>query len=81
MPLALGASSLLLLGSASIHTLSLQGRLRVAAHQQRAVGADQLRSVAQAFVAASQGPQACLLPLPSVAWEAARSACPRPRTV
>ena len=76
MPLALGASSLLLLGSASIHTLSLHGRLRVAAHQQRAAGADQLRSAAQAFVAAAQGPQACLLPLPSVAWEAARSACP-----
>ena len=76
MPLALGVSSLLLLGSASIHTLSLQGRLRAAAHQQRAAGADQLRSAAQAFAAAAQGPQACLLPLPSVAWEAARSACP-----
>ena len=76
MPLALGVSSLLLLGSASIHTLSLQGRLRAAAHQQRAAGADRLRSAAQAFAAAAQGPQACLLPLPSVAWEAARSACP-----
>ena len=76
MPLALGVSSLLLLGSASIHTLSLQGRLRAAAYQQRAAGADRLRSAAQAFAAAAQGPQACLLPLPSVAWEAARSACP-----
>ena len=77
MPLALGVSSLLLLGSASIHTLSLQGRLRAAAHQQRAAGADQLRSAAQAFAAAAQGPQACLLPLPSAAWEAASSACPQ----
>ena len=76
MPLALGVSSLLLLGSASIHTLSLQGRLRVAAHQQRAAGADRLRSAAQAFAAAAQGPQACLLSLPSMAWEVAPSTCP-----
>ena len=76
MPLALGASSLLLLGSASIHTLSLQGRLRAAADQQRAARADQLRSAAQAFAAAAQGPQACLLLLPSAAWEARPSACP-----
>ena len=76
MPLALGVSSLLLLGSASIHTLSLQGRLRAAAHQQRAAGADQLRSAAQAFAAVAQGPQACLLSLPSSAWESARTTCP-----
>ena len=76
LPLALGASFLLLLGSASIHTLSLQGRLRVRAHQQRAAGADQLRSAAQAFAAAAQGPHNCLLALPSIAWDRARSTCP-----
>lgn len=76
LPLALGVSSLLLLGSASIHTLSLQGRLRAAAHQQRAAGADQLRSAAQAFAAAAHGPHSCLLALPSIAWDRARSTCP-----
>ena len=76
LPLALGVSSLLLLGSASIHTLSLQGRLRAAADQQRTAGADQLRSAAQVFAAAAQGPQSCLLALPSIAWDRARSACP-----
>lgn len=76
LPLALGASFLLLLGSASIHTLSLQGRLRVRAHQQRAAGADQLRSAAQAFAAAAQGPHNCLLALSSIAWDRARSICP-----
>lgn len=76
LPLALGVSSLLLLGSASIHTLSLQGRLRAATDQQRAAGADQLRSAAQAFAAAAQGPQTCLLSLPSTAWDSARTTCP-----
>ena len=76
LPLALGVSSLLLLGSASIHTLSLQGRLRAAAHQQRAAGADQLRSAAQAFAAAAHGPHSCLLASSSIAWDRARSTCP-----
>ena len=75
LPLALTASAVLLLGSASLHTLSLQKRLRIHASSQREQGADQLRSAAQAFVAASRGPEACLLQWPSLDWPAAVHAC------
>ena len=75
LPLALTASAVLLLGSASIHTLSLQKRLRIHASSQREHGADQLRSAAQAFVVASRGPQACFLHWPSLDWPAAVHAC------
>jgi len=75
MPLAITASAVLLLGSASIHTLSLQKRLRLHASGQREQSADQLRSAAQAFVVASRGPQACLLQWPSHDWPAAVHDC------
>ncbi len=61
LPLTLTASAVLLLGSASLHTLSLQKRLRVHATHQREQVADLLRSGAQAFVVAARGPEACLL--------------------
>ena len=66
---------MLLLGSASIHTLSLQKRLRVHASSQREQGADQLRSAAQAFVVATRGPEACLLQWPSLDWPVAVQGC------
>jgi len=66
LPLALTASAVLLLGSASIHTLSLKGRLRVQAAMERDQSADQLRSAAQAFTTMSTGSQGCLLLWPSV---------------
>ena len=75
LPLALTASAVLLLGSASLHTLSLQKRLRVHASSQREQGADQLRSSAQAFVVASRGPDACLLRWPSFEWSGGAQAC------
>ena len=68
LPLALSVSAVLLLGSASIHTLSLQKRLRIHATSQREQGADQLRSAAQAFAAAASGEDACLLQWPSLNW-------------
>ena len=68
MPLAVTASAVLLLGSASLHTLSLQKRIRVHASSQREQGADQLRSAAQAFVGATRGPEACLLQWSSLDW-------------
>ena len=68
LPLTLTASVVLMLGSASIHTLSLQKRIRIHASHQREQGADQLRSAAQAFVVAARGPQACLLQWPSLDW-------------
>ena len=75
LPLALTASAVLLLGSASIHTLSLQKRLRIHASTQHAQVADQLRSAAQAFVVASRGPDACLLQWPSLDWAVSTHAC------
>ena len=75
LPLALTASAVLLLGSASIHTLSLQKRLRVHASSQREQVADQLRSAAQAFVVATSGPEACLLQWSSLEWSGGAQAC------
>ncbi len=75
LPLALTASAVLLLGSASIHTLSLQQRLSVHSSHQREQGADQLRSSAHAFVVASRGPDACLLRWPSLEWSSAAQSC------
>ena len=75
LPLSLTASAVLLLGSASIHTLSLQKRLRVHASSQREQVADQLRSAAQAFVVATRGPEACLLQWPSLDWPGAVHGC------
>ncbi len=68
LPLALTASAVLLLGSASIHTLSLKGRLRLQAAMERDQSADQLRSAAQAFTTMATGSQGCLLLWPSLDW-------------
>ena len=75
LPLALSASAVLLLGSASIHTLSLKGRLRVQAAIDQDQSADQLRSAAQAFTTLATGAQACLLLWPSVEWVLRKSSC------
>ena len=75
LPLALTASAVLLLGSASLHTLSLQKRLRIQASSQREQGADQLRSAAQAFASAGRGPEACLLQWSSLEWPGAVHDC------
>ena len=75
LPLALTASAVLLLGSASVHTLTLQKRLRVHASSQREQVADQLRSSAQAFVVASRGQDSCLLRWPSFEWSGGAQAC------
>ena len=75
LPLALSASAVLLLGSASIHTLTLQGRLRLQAAFERDQSADQLRSVAQAFSTMATGAQACLLLWPSVDWIVRQNSC------
>ncbi len=75
LPLALTASAVLLLGSASIHTLSLQKRFRIHASTQREQFADQLRSAAQAFVVATRGPEACLLQWSSLDWPGVARGC------
>lgn len=75
LPLALTASAVLLLGSASIHTLSLKGRLRLKSAIEREQSADQLRSAAQAFTTMATGAEACLLLWPSVDWNLRRYSC------
>ena len=75
LPFALSASAVLLLGSASLHTLSLQKRLRIHASSQREQRADQLRSAAQAFVVATRGPEACLLQWSSLDWTGVAHGC------
>ncbi|QNJ31070.1 hypothetical protein SynPROS91_00670 [Synechococcus sp. PROS-9-1] len=75
LPLALTASAVLLLGSASVHTLSLQKRLRVHASSYREQVADQLRSAAQAFAAAASGEDACFLQWPSFEWSGGAQVC------
>ena len=75
LPLALTASAVLLLGSASIHTLSLKGRLRLKSAIQREQSADQLRSAAQAFTTMATGAEACLLLWPSVDWNLRQNSC------
>ena len=75
LPLALTASAVLLLGSASIHTLSLKGRLRLHAAIEREQSADQLHSAAQAFTTMASGAQACLLHWPSVDWGLLQNSC------
>ncbi len=75
LPLAITASAVLLLGSASLHTLSLQTRLRIHSSNQREQGADQLRSAAQAFVVSARGPEACLLQWSSLDWPGVVHGC------
>ena len=75
LPLALSASAVLLLGSASIHTLSLKGRLRLQAALETEQSADQLHSAAQAFTTMASGAQACLLHWPSVEWGLLQNSC------
>ncbi len=76
LPLALSASAVLLLGSASIHTLALQGPLHHHATVRRQEAADQLRSAAHAFVAAAHGVDACLLGFSSDQWNVLAGECP-----
>lgn len=75
MPLAIGASAVLLLGSASLHTLSLQGRLRWQTRARRGQTADQLRSVGQAFAALANGAEACLLQWSDPLWDQQVGTC------
>ena len=78
LPLAISTSMLLLIGSASLHTLALQARLR----SQQALAMrhhdDQLQSVAMAFLhSAAAAEQACLLEWPSSLWADLAAVCPQ----
>ena len=76
LPLAIGTSLVLLLGSASVHTLALHARLRARSNWQLQERRDQLRSAAMAFVELAADPaQDCLLATPKQGWEAIVESC------
>jgi hypothetical protein len=68
LPLASGAALLLLLGSLSLQTLSLQGRLRTVAQLRLRQAEDGLASAAQQLVGDLNRQHPCLLALPLNAW-------------
>ena len=78
LPLALGTSVVLLLGSASMHSLALHGRLRARIDAQQHQRRDQLRSAAMAFAAQAAAPgQDCLLAWGASHWDGLNRICPK----
>jgi len=71
LPLTSLISLLLLLGSLSVHAVSLQGRLRGDSELRLQTREDQLHSAAQQLVDRLHQRHACLLPLPLERWAAA----------
>ena len=75
LPLSMGASLVLLLGSLSVHTTSLQGRLQGIREQQQRHAEDRLASAGQQLLADLQRSQPCLLGLPLQQWDVQGLAC------
>jgi hypothetical protein len=78
LPLAVGASLVLLLGSLSLQTLVLQRRLGVLREEQRGLQEDALASAAQQLVAALNRDHPCLLTLPLERWGSDGLPCASP---
>ena len=77
LPLAISTSVVLLLGSASLHTLALHGRLRVRQQWLATTQRDQLRSAAMTVMAQASDPaQRCVLAWPSSQWSGVAASCP-----
>lgn len=76
LPLAIGTSLVLLLGSASVHSLSLHARLRARSSWQEQERQDQLRSAAMAFLEQANTPvQRCLMEWPLELWHSQATHC------
>lgn len=76
LPLAIGTSLVLLLGSASVHTLALHARLRARSSWQDQERQDQLRSAAMAFLEqANTSAQQCLMGWPLALWPSQAASC------
>ena len=76
LPLAIGTSLVLLLGSASVHTLAIHARLRARSSWQEQERQDQLRSAAMAFLEQAKTPvQRCLLAWPLAQWPSQAAHC------
>ena len=77
LPLAIGTSLVVLLGSASVHTLSLHARLRARSEWQQLERRDQLRSAAMLFAERAADPALlCLLAVPKADWAVFVDSCP-----
>lgn len=76
LPLAALVSLLILLGSLSLQSLSLQGQARGEALGQMAIAEDLLASAAQVLVAEIQLHHPCLLALPQEQWAGAGCVSP-----
>ena len=77
MPLAITTSLVVLLGSASVHTLSLHARLRARSEWQLQQRRDQLRSAAMLFAERAADPALlCLLAISKGDWAAFVDSCP-----
>ncbi|MCP9835556.1 MULTISPECIES: hypothetical protein [unclassified Cyanobium] len=75
LPLAMGASMVLLLGSLSAHTVSLQVRLQGIREQQQRQAEDRLASAGQQWLADLHRSHPCLLALPLEHWDSQGLAC------
>ncbi len=78
LPLAFGASLVLLLGSLSLQTLVLQRRLGLLREEQRGLQEDALASAAQQLVAVLNRDHPCLLILPLQRWGSDGLPCASP---
>ena len=76
LPLAIGTSLVLLLCSASVHSLALHARLRARSSWQDQERQDQLRSAAMAFLEQANTPaQQCLMEWPFALWTSQAAGC------
>lgn len=75
LPLTMGASLVLLLGSLSAHTVSLQVRLQGIREQQQRQAEDRLASAGQQLLADLSFSHPCLLALPLEHWDSQGLAC------
>ena len=75
LPLALGVSMLMLLGSLSLQTVALQGRLDQVSQAGRGRDEDALVGAAQRLVGELNRRHPCLLPLPHSRWAQEGQAC------
>ena len=77
LPLAITTSLVVLLGSASVHTLSLHARLRARSEWQQLERRDQRRSAAMLFAERAADPALlCLLAVPKADWAVFVDSCP-----
>lgn len=81
MPLAIGASGVMLLMSFTLHGVAMQERLDVGAVQRQQQEEDLLASAAHQVLSTLNGPHRCLLDLPLEQWEVGGAACATPAAV